>query len=153
MSTDTDRGGTDLGRRIQERRRQAGLSREETAGRAGTAVRYLEYLETSSTPNPTQSALARLAAALETSTPALAGAGLDLPPGRQPPLERPILEPLTAEQCRDYLGTSGVGRFLFVEPRGPVAIPVNYAMLGDDVVIRTSGRTNLAADTGQSRVS
>jgi len=71
------------------------------------AVRYLEYLEASSTPNPTPSALARLAAAMGTSIRALAGAGLDLPPGRQAPLERPVLEPLTAAQCRDYLGTGG----------------------------------------------
>jgi transcriptional regulator with XRE-family HTH domain len=153
MSTGTDHGGTDLGRRIQERRRQAGLSREETAVRAGMAVGYLEYLETSPTPNPTWSALTRLAAAMGTSTSVLAGAGLDLPPGRQPPLERPVLEPLTSMQCRDYLGTSGVGRFLFVEHRGPVAIPVNYAMLGEDIVVRTSGRTSLAAGARQSRVS
>jgi len=153
MTTGTDHSGTDLGRRIAERRRQAGLSREEAAARAGMAAGYLEYLETSPMPNPTPSALARLAAAMGTSTPALAGAGLDLPPRRQPPRERPVLEPLTAGQCRDYLGTSGVGRFLLVEPRGPVAIPVNYAMLGDDVVVRTSGRTSLAAYAGQSRVS
>ena len=84
MSTSTDHGGTDLGRRIAERRRQAGLSREEAATRAGMATGYLEFLETSPMPNPTPSALARLAAAMGTSPPVLAGAGLDLPPGRQP---------------------------------------------------------------------
>jgi transcriptional regulator with XRE-family HTH domain len=153
MSTGTDHGGTDLGRRIREHRRQAGLSVEEAAARAGIAASYLDYLETSRTPNPTQSALARLAAALGTSAPALAGAWLDLPPGRQAPLERPVLEPLTAAQCRGYLGTSGVGRLVLVEPRGPVAIPVNYAMLGNDIVIRTSERASLAAGIGQPRVS
>jgi transcriptional regulator with XRE-family HTH domain len=152
MSTGTDHGGTDLGRRIREHRCQAGLTVEEAAARAGMAASYLEYLETSRTPNPTPSGLARLAAALGTTAPALAGAWLDLPPGRQAPLERPALEPLDAGQCRGYLGTSGVGRLVIAEPRGPVAIPVNYAMLGNDIVIRTSGRAHLAS-AGQPRVS
>ena len=151
MSTGTDHGGTDLGRRIREHRYQAGLTVEEAAARAGMAASYLEYLETSRTPNPTPSGLARLAAALGTTAPALAGAWLDLPPGRQGPLERPTLEPLDAVQCRGYLGTSGVGRLVIVEPRGPVAIPVNYAMLGNDIVIRTSGLADLA--DRQPRVS
>jgi transcriptional regulator with XRE-family HTH domain len=153
MSTGTDHGGTDLGRRIREHRSQAGLSLDEAADRAGMAASYLEYLETSRTPNPTPSGLARLAAALGTTAPALAGAWLDLPPGRQGPLERPTLEPLDAVQCRGYLGTSGVGRLVIVEPRGPVAIPVNYAMLGNDIVIRTTSWGGLAASATQPRVS
>jgi len=153
MSTGADHGGTDLGRRIREHRRQAGLTVEEAADRAGMAASYLEYLETSRTPNPTPSGLARLAAALGTTAPALAGAWLDLPPGRQAPLDRPTLEPLDAAQCRRYLGTSGVGRLVIVEPRGPVAIPVNYAMLGNDILIRTGGRADLAAGAARPRVS
>jgi transcriptional regulator with XRE-family HTH domain len=153
MSTGTDHGGTDLGRRIREHRRAAGLSVAEAADRAGMAVSYLEYLETSRTPNPTQSAVARLADALGTTAPALEGAWTGLPPGRQAALERPALEPLTPAQCRAYLGTSGVGRLVLAEPRGPVAIPVNYAMLGDDIVIRTGERTCLAAAPAQQRVS
>jgi transcriptional regulator with XRE-family HTH domain len=152
MSTSADHGGTDLGRRIREHRRQAGLTVEVAAARAGMAASYLNYLETSRTPIPTPSGLARLAAALGTTAPALAGAWLDLPPGRQAPLERPALEPLDAGQCRGYLGTSGVGRLVLVEPRGPAAIPVNYAMLGNDIVIRTGEQTGLSA-AGQPRVS
>lgn len=153
VGTGTDHGGTDLGRRIREQRREAGLSVAEAAERAGMAVSYLEYLETSRTPNPTQSAVARLADALGTTAPALAGAWIGLPPGRRAALEHPALEPLTAAQCRAYLGTSGVGRLVFTEPRGPVAIPVNYATLGGDIVIRTSERATLASGTARSRVS
>jgi transcriptional regulator with XRE-family HTH domain len=153
MSTSTDHGGTDLGRRIREHRCEAGLSVEEAAGRAGMAVSYLEYLETSRTPNPTPSAVARLADALGTTAPALAGAWTGLPPGRRPALEHPALEPLTPAQCGSYLGTSGVGRLVLVEPRGPVAIPVNYAMLGGDIVIRTGERTCLASGAARPRVS
>lgn len=46
MVSDTGHGGTDLGRRIQEHRGKAGLTRAETAERAGMAASYLAYLET-----------------------------------------------------------------------------------------------------------
>jgi nitroimidazol reductase NimA-like FMN-containing flavoprotein (pyridoxamine 5'-phosphate oxidase superfamily) len=149
MNIDIEHGGTDLGRRILERRRAAGLSREETATRAGMATAYLAYLETSPTPNPTPSALARLADALGTSASALAGASA----GQRPSAQRPVAQPLSPAQCRGYLGTGGVGRLVFTEPRGPVALPVNYAVLGGDIVVRTSGRGGLAAHAGRSHVS
>jgi len=46
-----------------------------------------------------------------------------------------------------------VGRFLFSEPRGPVAVPVNYRMLGDDIVFRTAAGASPAAGAAQQRVS
>ncbi|HUA30125.1 MAG TPA: pyridoxamine 5'-phosphate oxidase family protein [Streptosporangiaceae bacterium] len=148
-------GGTDLGRRIVEHRHRAGLSREEAASRAGMAPSYLRYLETSYSPNPSPSAVARLEDVLGLSAGTLAGAGLDVPPGRGSPPRHaaPRPAPLTDAQCRGYLGTSGVGRFIFAGPRGPEAIPVNYAMLGDDVVIRTGRFTNLAGRAALSPVS
>jgi nitroimidazol reductase NimA-like FMN-containing flavoprotein (pyridoxamine 5'-phosphate oxidase superfamily) len=69
------------------------------------------------------------------------------------PLARPVLETLTRAECREYLGSSRVGRFLFLEARGPAAIPVNYAMLDDDIVFRAGGQTSLAARAEQGRVS
>jgi len=153
----TEHGGTDLGRRILEHRHRAGLSREDAAHRAGMASSYLRYLETSQAPNPTASALARLADALGVPAGALAGAGLETPPGQRPSAvpaaRRPAPEPLTEAQCREYLGTSGVGRVLFSGPRGPEAIPVNYAMLDGDIVVRTSSQGSLAGHAGPSRVS
>ena len=43
-----------------------------------------------------------------------------------------------------------MGRFLYVADRGPVAVPVNYGMLGSDIVFRTSesGRVAAAARPG-----
>lgn len=153
MNSITEHGGTDLGRRILEHRHQAGLSREEAAARAAMASSYLKYLETSPSPKPTPSALARLADALGVSAGALAGAALQMPPGAQPSAPRPVPEPLTAAQCRGYLGTGGVGRLVFAGPRGPEAIPVNYAMLGGDIVVRTGRHTSLASRAAQSRAS
>ena len=46
-----------------------------------------------------------------------------------------------------------MGRFLFVTDRGPVAVPVNYRMRGDDIVFRTSESGSAAAATAQPRVS
>jgi transcriptional regulator with XRE-family HTH domain len=139
MAANATPSGTDLGRRINEQRGRVGLSRDEIAGLAGLAPEYLAYLESSSAPNPTQATLTRLAAALGTSVGALSGAGLTLPPGQRAAGQNPVLHRLTADECRTMIKPGGFGRFLFVEPgRGPVAIPVNYRMDGDDVVFRTA---------------
>jgi len=151
-SITTEHGGTDLGRRILQQRYQAGLTRQEAAARAGMAPSYLKYLETSPSPNPTPSALARLADALGVSVGVLAGA-LRTPPGAEPPIQRPAPESLTPAQCRGYLGAGGVGRVAFTGPRGPEAIPVNYATLDGDIVVRTGRRTSLVTRAAQSRVS
>ena len=153
MSTSTGHGGTDLGRRIREHRNRAGLSQQEAAAGAGMAATYLDYLETNPDASPTPAALTRLAAALGTTTRAIAGAGMDLPPGRQPAEQRPVLEPLSAAECRAYLGSGGVGRFLFEQERGPVAVPVNFRMLGDDVVFRTAPGAGQEAGVAQRHVS
>ncbi len=153
MGTSNGHGGTDLGRRIREHRVRAGLSQDEAAAGAGMAASYLAYLESNPDASPTPAALARLAAAIGTTTHAITGAGLDLPPGRQPPEQRPVLETLSEAECRDYLGTGGVGRFLFSQTRGPVAVPVNFRMLHGDVVFRTRPGTGQDAGAAQQHVS
>ena len=149
----TEHGGTDLGRRIREHRDKAGLSLDDAAAGAGMAASYLTYLETSPDAAPTPAALARLAAALGTTTRSITGAGLDLPPGMGPGGKQPVLETLGAQQCREYLGDGGIGRFLFAEDRGPVAVPVNFRMLGDDIVFRTAPGNSIAGGVAQQRVS
>ncbi len=154
MGTDADTGGTDLGRRITEERGRAGLSREETATRAGMSPDYLAYLESSSSPNPTHAALTRLAAALDVEPGALWGAGLNIPPGQRAAASNPVLEELTPEECRAHIAAGGIGRFLFTEAgRGPVAIPVNYKMDGADVIFRTSAEDRIASAIRQHHVS
>jgi nitroimidazol reductase NimA-like FMN-containing flavoprotein (pyridoxamine 5'-phosphate oxidase superfamily) len=152
MGSDSRNGRGDLGRRIAEQREGAGLSRAEAAARAGLAPGYLEYLETSPAPNPGRGAVTRLAAVLGTTAAALGGAGLLLPPGERGAARRPVLEVLSTAECRAYLAPGGVGRFLFTAARGPVAMPVNYRMLGDDIIFRTAVPTSAAA-AGPRRVS
>jgi transcriptional regulator with XRE-family HTH domain len=149
----TEDGGTDVGRRIHEQRQQAGLSREAVAELAGMSADYLAYLETSSAPNPSPGTLARLAAALGAPLAALSGAGQQLPPGQGGPGPRPALAAMTAQECAARLAPGGIGRFLFLAERGPVAVPVNYAMLGANVVFRTDDRTAAAGAVGQQKVS
>ncbi|HEX5294164.1 MAG TPA: pyridoxamine 5'-phosphate oxidase family protein [Streptosporangiaceae bacterium] len=146
-------GGGDLGRRILEQRRRAGLTRRAAAGLAGMSGSYLRYLETSPAPRPTPGDLDRLAGTLGTTPASLLGVGLAGPPGQTRPSAPPQAEPLSPEQCQDYLGGGGVGRLVFTAERGPVAEPVSYRMHGPDIVFRTSARSELAAAAAQPRVS
>ena len=50
---------------------------------------------------------------------------------------------LTVEECLDLLGTNIVGRVALATPVGPRILPVNYAMYGDAIVIRTAPYSEL----------
>jgi transcriptional regulator with XRE-family HTH domain len=143
----------DLGRRIAEQRERTGLSQAQAAGRAGMAASYLRYLETSPAPRPGRGDLDRLAAALGTTPAALLGVGLTVPPGRSRPQDAPPPEPLDPDQCWGYLADGGIGRFVYASGRGPVAVPVNFRMLGRAVVFRTAAGAGLAAAARQPQVS
>jgi nitroimidazol reductase NimA-like FMN-containing flavoprotein (pyridoxamine 5'-phosphate oxidase superfamily) len=117
------------------------------------APEYLAYLETSPTPDPSRGALTRLAAALGTTPEALSGAGLAAPPGQHGAERHATLEVLTEQECLAYIRPGGVGRFLYNAERGPVAVPVNYALLDDAVVFRSDDRTAAAGAVSQQRVS
>jgi len=115
---------------------------------------YLAYLETSESPNASHATLARLAGALGIQVAALTGAGMDQPPGQgRPPARHAVLQDMTPDECRARLAPGGVGRFLYSSDRGPVAVPVNFAMLGDDVIFRTEAGDEVADATAQDKVS
>jgi hypothetical protein len=150
----TSSGGTDLGRRIAEQRDEEHLTVAEVADRAGMAPEYLRYLESSPAANPTAATLTRLAVALDVTPSALSGAGLNLPPGQRSTATNATLHELTEAECRALIAAGGIGRFLFVQAgRGPVAIPVNFRIDGDDVVFRTSGDSAIAEGIHQRPVS
>jgi transcriptional regulator with XRE-family HTH domain len=154
MANDAGAPGTDIGTRIAEQRDRAGLTVAEAAERAGMSPEYLSYLESGTDPNPTKGTLMRLASALNTSTEALFGAGMQLPPGQRDAAPTAVLTDMTPAQCREHLAVGGVGRFLYVEAgRGPVAVPVNFRMDRDDVIFRTSPNDSMAAAVRQRHVS
>ena len=133
-----DSGVGDLGRRVSERRHELGLSVEELARRAGMAPTYVRSLETSPSSELTRVALWKLAAALDTTIDLVLGSGTQAPPGQADPSRRPVLTVLDSDRCRELISPGGVGRIVFCQSRGPVALPVNFRILDGDVVFRTA---------------
>jgi nitroimidazol reductase NimA-like FMN-containing flavoprotein (pyridoxamine 5'-phosphate oxidase superfamily) len=138
----------DLARRVAARRQELGLTREDVAMRAGMSGGYLDYLEHNPEAALTPSALHRLAAALETSPQFLRGGHVDRPPGPGRAGPHPHLDVLSREECVLHLAGGGVGRFVFLAPQGPVALPVNFRYLDGDVLFRTRPTGMLAAAAG-----
>lgn len=128
----------DVGRRIAARREELGLTREDTADRAGMAAGYLCYLEEQSTAMPGTSVLIRLADALDTSVAALHGGEADLPPGLGQAADHSELVELGPDECQARLSTHGVGRIATDTPDGIVVLPVNYSVIDGAVTYRTA---------------
>ncbi len=55
------------------------------------------------------------------------------------------LETLAEEECFALLAEGRVGRLVYVDEFGPVAVPVNYAVSRRSVIIRVEGGAKLAA--------
>ncbi len=60
---------------------------------------------------------------------------------------------LTPEGCRERLEAAHVGRVVFVDGRGPVALPVNYCVFDGNIVFRTAANSSLLASSYAGRVS
>ncbi|QNE73379.1 helix-turn-helix domain-containing protein [Streptomyces finlayi] len=127
----------DFGRRVEARRKQLGLSRDEIAHRAGSAPGYITYVEEQSA-TPGIGFMLRLADALGTSLEELSGATVDLPPGTGQAAYHPELLTLDREECWALLGTHGVGRVGVATGEGPAIVPVNYVVNDGSVAFRTA---------------
>lgn len=138
----------DLGRRIAVRRSALGLSRQETADRAGMAVSYLQYLEEYPGAAPAGGVLRGLAEVLSTTVTDLTGGGTDLQPGPGRAGSDPEFTELTVPECRALLSTHGVGRVAVPTVSGPVVVPVNYSVVDGAVVYRTAPGTTPSQAAG-----
>lgn len=58
------------------------------------------------------------------------------------------LQDLTKEACFDLLSQEVIGRLVYVDDHGPVAIPVNYALDGESIVFRTEAGSKAPALQG-----
>ncbi|GGP36822.1 hypothetical protein GCM10010214_07240 [Streptomyces abikoensis] len=132
---------------MAQRREELGLTREETAARAGMDPGYLAYVETQAGVLSLE-ALSGLADALGISVSALLGGGTEQPPGRSSLARSPVLEELPLEECWEKLAAGGVGRVVFSRSEGPEAAPVNYRFVGDSIVFRTAAGGALASVVG-----
>lgn len=68
-------------------------------------------------------------------------------------LDRSGLEILDAAECRSLLNATALGRIVFTERALPAIQPVKYALIGGDVVIRTSTGSKLADATRDAVVA
>lgn len=143
----------DLGRRVCERRKMLGLTVDEVAARANMDPTFLRNLEEGPSLELSASALWRLAGALETTADAIKGGGTQEPPGQTSPAPFPNLGALDRDSCLSLIAPGGVGRIVFTEVRGPVALPVNYRMLGDSIVFQTAATSALQRALKQEQVS
>jgi transcriptional regulator with XRE-family HTH domain len=143
----------DLGRRVAERRRQLGLTVDEVATRSGMSPTYVRVIESSPSPQLSRAALWRLAAALEVSVDGITGGGMEAPPGRADPSDRPALEALTVGECEALIASGGVGRLVFSDERGPTALPVNFRVLEGDIVFRTESEAAFLENLATEEVS
>jgi nitroimidazol reductase NimA-like FMN-containing flavoprotein (pyridoxamine 5'-phosphate oxidase superfamily) len=138
LKNDTNDAG-DLGRRIVERQKELDLSVAQVAERAGMALNYLEYLEQTPTAETSSSTLLRLALALDMDSSDLLGGQQGHAHGRTKAASDPHLVQLDDAECGNLLRGGGIGRVVFRASGRPVAIPVNYKMLKENVVFRSAG--------------
>ncbi|MDX6758536.1 MULTISPECIES: helix-turn-helix domain-containing protein [Streptomyces] len=138
---------TDLGRRLAARREALGLSRAELGRRCGADGNYIAYLEEHAA-SPAIGTLVRLADVLGVTVDDLTGASAGRAPGRSTARRDSALVPLGETECRDLLGTHGVGRIAVFSSEGPVVVPVNYLMAGTEIAFRTSGASVVGRSAG-----
>ena len=46
------------------------------------------------------------------------------------------VDTLTTDECRDRLENQEIGRVVFIDEEGPAALPVNYGIAGDEIIMR-----------------
>ncbi|MFI8106102.1 helix-turn-helix domain-containing protein [Streptomyces sp. NPDC086023] len=140
-------GRTDLGRRLVARREALGLSREELGRRCGADANYVAYLEDHAA-TPAIGTLLRVADALGVSVDDLTGASAERVPGRSGARRDTALVPIGEDECRQLLGTHGVGRIAISTDEGPAVFPVNYVTAGPGVAFRTAADSPAARAAG-----
>ncbi|MFC8510942.1 pyridoxamine 5'-phosphate oxidase family protein [Streptomyces sp. NPDC057411] len=140
---------SDLGRRVEARRSHLGLSREEVAARAGSTPGYIGLLE-EQLPSPSVEFLVRLANALETTVQDLTGYTADVAPGTGQAGRHALMDDIGESGCWELLDDHGVGRVAVTGDDGPEIFPVNYQVVGSEVLFMTAEGTPLAkaADSG-----
>jgi nitroimidazol reductase NimA-like FMN-containing flavoprotein (pyridoxamine 5'-phosphate oxidase superfamily) len=55
------------------------------------------------------------------------------------------IEDLTREECYALLAQEPVGRLVYTDDMGPIAVPVNYSLAGENIVFRIEGRSRRRA--------
>jgi hypothetical protein len=144
-----------IGTRVTERRVSLGFDLATVAARAGMSPSYLSWVE-GPHGRPSAGAVRRLAQVLHTTVEHLYGEpGME--PGYLPPATSvlgagavpqgpitPVVSVLTSEECAILLGSVPVGRVAFVVDGVPEVLPVNFSLMGKDIVIQTTAQSRVA---------
>lgn len=143
-------GAISVGSRVAARRTALGYSAAFVATHAGMAPSYLEYVE-SSRGRPSDGVLRRLAEVLRTTVEQLHGEGslepeLHLDRDRVPeaPTTARVVSRLEVDDCHLLMASVPIGRVAFVVSGPPLVLPVNFALMGREIVIRTAAMSPLA---------
>ncbi|AJF63176.1 helix-turn-helix domain-containing protein [Streptomyces vietnamensis] len=134
---------SDLGRRVEAQRTHLGLSREEVAARTGSTPGYIGLLE-EQLPIPGVEFLVRLANALETTVQDLTGYTADVAPGTGRAGRHARMDDIEEPECWALLGGRGVGRVAVMADDEPELFPVNYQVVGREVMFMTAEDSSLA---------
>ncbi|MER5204219.1 pyridoxamine 5'-phosphate oxidase family protein [Streptomyces sp. NPDC002825] len=134
---------SDLGRRVEARRSRLGLSREEVAARAGSTPGYIALVE-EQLPTPGIEFLIRLADALDTTLQDLTGYTADLAPGRGRAGYHARTDEIGEQECWSLLDDHGVGRVAVTSGDGPQIFPMNYQVVGSELLLMTGDDSLLA---------
>ena len=54
-----------------------------------------------------------------------------------------VIESVSESECFELVRHEQIGRFIFQDPDGPAAVPVNYGVAGHEIVFRTAARSHL----------
>ena len=65
----------------------------------------------------------------------------------------PRFHELSEAECLEQLASQSVGRLVFVDDMGPLALPVNFTMVKNSIVVRTSARNTIATHVNGRPVS
>lgn len=80
-------------------------------------------------------------------------APLPAPGTRHPPGDGGQVASLSPQECLALLRTASIGRIVFTDRALPAIQPVNFALDGEDIIIRTRPGTKLAAATRRAVVA
>jgi transcriptional regulator with XRE-family HTH domain len=153
VDSDQPARANDLGRRLRHWRELRGLSYASLAAQTETSPGYLAYLETEPGGEPSSGVLARLAAVLGTSIVELLGGDVDVLEGRGAGTRDAQLVALAPQRCWDLIGSGGIGRIVFVDSTGPIALPVNFVVEHETICCRTDRSGPIAAISAGAQVS
>lgn len=68
-------------------------------------------------------------------------------------LQQATLHDIPRSECLQLLGVARVGRIVFADDEGPVALPVNFRMDGESVLFRVSPASEMCLRLNEAKVS